>query len=107
MLANVPRNWLLEEWENVREYPQKNHWKVVTQSAMIDAQSNDKACFFLERPEYKSPTPGTMIHTSTAEVATHTMLEPSNWALKSTVKESPPVPVPVAPSIEVVDIFSD
>lgn len=38
-------------WENVKEYPQKNHWKLITAADIKDSQIRDKADFLRARPE--------------------------------------------------------
>ncbi|MDC6272247.1 hypothetical protein PP707_08095, partial [Acetobacter pasteurianus] len=50
------------------------------------------------------PTPGIMIQTSTEAVPIHTMSPCSNCSLRSTLKTSPPVPVPVNPESDIVVI---
>ena len=81
--------------EKANEYPQKNHWKIHTAEAIIEAQSKDKACFFLDKPEYNKPIPGTIIHTPAEATPIHPMLAKSNCVFKSVVNELPPVPSPV------------
>ena len=35
----------------VREYPQKNHWKLITPVAMIESHIKERADFLLASPE--------------------------------------------------------
>lgn len=56
--------------------------------AINDAHSRDKACFFLDIPEYNNPTPGIMIHTKAPETITQTIEAPSYCADKSVVQTS-------------------
>lgn len=72
----------------------------------MEAHKRDKACFFLEIPEYKRPTPGIIIHTKAEATPIQAMLARSNWAFKSTFMMSPPVPVPVKPESSEEDIFT-
>jgi hypothetical protein len=48
---------------NANEYPQKYHWNVITVDENMQAHIMDKADFLLARPEYRKPSPGTMINT--------------------------------------------
>jgi hypothetical protein len=48
---------------NAKEYPQKYHWNVMTVDENMQAHIIDKADFLLARPEYKKPSPGTIINT--------------------------------------------
>ena len=43
---NLPAVWL-----NVREYPQRNHWKEVSPVAMMESHIRDSADFLRARPE--------------------------------------------------------
>ena len=45
------------------EYPQKYHWKVMTEAENIHAQIRDRADFLRARPEYRKARPGIMTMT--------------------------------------------
>ncbi|KAH3675703.1 hypothetical protein WICPIJ_009290 [Wickerhamomyces pijperi] len=85
----------------------KNHWKDTTAMAIMEAQSKERACFFLDKPEYNNPTPGIMIQTRTPARPMKAMLARSNCWFKSTVSESPPAPTPVIPDGRGVAVLSD
>jgi len=55
----LPMNPLVAVALNANEYPQKYHWKVITEKEAIHAQMSDSADFRLASPEYKKPSPGT------------------------------------------------
>lgn len=56
--------------------------------AIMEAHRSDRACFFLDIPEYKRPTPGIMIQTRAPETMTQTIEAPSYCADKSVVQTS-------------------
>lgn len=51
------------EGPKASEYPQKYHWKVITEAENIHAQIKDSADFLRARPEYRKARPGIMIMT--------------------------------------------
>lgn len=58
-----PMKPLVALGEKASEYPQKYHWKVMTDMDIIHAQIRLRADFLRARPEYRKPRPGTMIKT--------------------------------------------
>lgn len=60
------------------EYPQKYHWKVMTEKEAIHAQISDSADFRLARPEYKKPSPGT-INKTIAEATMINEVSPESY----------------------------
>ena len=54
---------LMPDEEKASEYPQKYHWKVMTENDAIQAQIIDSADFLRARPEYRKPRPGIMTTT--------------------------------------------
>jgi len=49
--------------ENASEYPQRYHWKVMTEKVAMVIHSIVRADFRRARPEYKNPRPGIMTTT--------------------------------------------
>lgn len=50
-------------WLNANEYPQRYHWKVMMEQDAMQAQIMLSADFLRASPEYRKPSPGTMINT--------------------------------------------
>ena len=61
----------------------------------MEAHNNDNACFFLDKPEYNNPIPGTMIQTPADAILMYSIFARSNCLFGSVVSELPPVPEPV------------
>jgi len=53
--------------EKAREYPQKYHWKVMTEKEAMHAQIIESADFRRASPEYRKPIPGIMTSTMQEE----------------------------------------
>ena len=54
--------------ENVNEYPQKYHWKLMMLPAAMQAHIIERADFLRASPEYRKPRPGTIIKTRHDEI---------------------------------------
>jgi hypothetical protein len=50
MFAKSPMN-LPAVWLKVKEYPQKNHWKLMTAADMTESQMSERADLRRARPE--------------------------------------------------------
>jgi hypothetical protein len=87
-----PINPFVAEEESDKEYPQKYHWKVTTADDPTHAQMRESADFRRAKPEYRNPSPGTIIIT----IAEQTMMNPTSPCVNHWLRFSVPVVPPAS-----------